>query len=70
MYELLTAHALKIPDPFLCPSILEMGINPCVGQELFFAICIFLPNVLCKSAIVSMICLYTDSMALGIAFEH
>jgi len=69
IYQLSPAHVLKIPDLLLCLSILEMGIDSCVGQELFFSIRIFLPKVLCESPVVSMISPHADSMTLGIAFE-
>jgi len=73
IYERCMAHILKISDLLLCSSILEMGINPCIGQEKLgypnFSICIFLPEVLSKLAIISVICPYADSVALGIVFK-
>ena len=69
MEELLPCTLSEIFDGFLGNAILEVGIDPTVGELLPFGTAAVLEGVVCKSSVVAVVVEYAYAMLLGKVFK-
>jgi hypothetical protein len=62
-------HVLDVTDAFFGFAVLVMGTDSAEGKTLIVFTDVLLADVVGKSAVVSMVMLYTDAKGTGILFK-
>jgi hypothetical protein len=69
MEELFPCTLSEVPDGFFRDAVLEMGIDPTVGETLPLYTAAVLEDVVCKLSIVAVVVEDTDTVLLGKVLE-